>query len=80
MADIINLDDARKNWTTARADCVTCKHSWQAVFPSGAELGLECPGCGKPHGWAIVPGGDEREKTFKTLEWCMKNSIGPYAP
>jgi hypothetical protein len=80
MADIISLDDVRSTWRTAKADCVTCKHTWQAVFPDGAELGLECPNCHRAHGWACIPENGNREGTMKVLTWCATNKIGPYAP
>jgi hypothetical protein len=79
MADVISLDDVRKNWRTERADCVTCHHQWQAVFPNGAELGLECPACGKMHGMAMVPENANKAGTVKVLGWCMRLGIGPYA-
>mgnify|MGYP003396320045 CR=1 FL=1 len=80
MADIISLDDARKNWRTERADCVTCHHTWQAVFPNGSDLGLECPACGLMHGFALLPENANKKGIARNLAWCMKNSIGPYAP
>lgn len=80
MTKIVNLDDARKNWMTERADCLSCKHSWQAVFMDGSELGLECPQCRKKHGMATIPGRGSAENTLKVLDWCMKHGIGPYAP
>lgn len=77
-AEIINLDDVRSSWRTGRADCVSCGHVWQAVFPDGADLGLECPSCHKPHGWVMIPENGNKEGTMKVLTWCLQNSIGPY--
>lgn len=79
MSEIVELDDFRHSWRTARADCITCKHTWQAVFPDGCELGLECPQCGRMHGWAQIPENANKEGTMRVLTWCAKNNIGPYA-
>lgn len=34
-----------EQWCTGKAECLTCGHVWQAVWPLGADA-LECPGCG----------------------------------
>ncbi len=73
---IFNLDDHRKIWATAQATCGSCGHVWQAVYPEGADLGLECPSCGKMHGVVMA---DDIVGVTRVLAWMMKNKIGRYS-
>jgi hypothetical protein len=52
---IVSLADARADRSphlSGRAECIGCRHSWEAVAPLGT-VQLECPACGLPKGaWA----------------------------
>lgn len=73
MGEVIPL-----GWCAGRADCVSCHHTWTAVFPVGSDLGLECPNCGQMYGWAQTAASGTLEGAQRVLAWCMKNRIGPY--
>jgi hypothetical protein len=55
VAEVVSLADAKAARTLhleGPAQCVGCRHEWQAVAPVGVEH-LECPACGLHKGlWA----------------------------
>ena len=78
--DITNLDDHRKIWKTDAAACAARGHSWQAVYPVGAEdVGLECPSCGSGLG-SVLPNDDKSKLSpnddfDSTLHWRVIDTI-----
>lgn len=45
---------SRRPHCTGRVKCLSCKHEWEAVAPTGA-IDMECPECGCFRGVWIFP-------------------------
>lgn len=54
VVDLGAVRAERQPHLSGRAQCVGCKHEWQAVAPIGTET-LECPACGLRKGMFANP-------------------------
>lgn len=54
VVDLGAVRAERQPHLTGRAQCVGCRHEWQAVAPVGTEA-LECPSCGLDKGRFAEP-------------------------